>query len=148
MRYTRQKMILELIASNDIDKQETLVKMLQEEGYAVTQATVSRDIKDLQLVKIPTAQGKSKYAPGRGEMPVSERFLNIYREAVIKISTTGNLILIRTLSGCGPAVGEAVDCMSFPNIVGSVAGDNTVLLVVQEEGFVQDIVTTLDEMVK
>lgn len=148
MRYTRQKMILELIANNDIDKQETLVRMLQEEGYAVTQATVSRDIKDLQLVKIPTASGKSKYAAGRGEMPVSERFLNIYREAVIKISATGNLVLIKTLSGCGPAVGEAVDCMSFPNIVGSVAGDNTFLIVVQDEKYVQDIVTKLDEMVK
>lgn len=148
MRYTRQKMILELIAKNEIETQEMLVTMLRDAGYDVTQATVSRDIKELQLAKVPSSSGKSKYAAAQGELPVSERFLKIFKEAVRTISSSGNIILVKTLSGCGSAAGEAIDCMSFPHIIGSVAGDNTLLIVVDDPQNVQFLIKKLNEMLE
>ena len=148
MRYTRQKMILELIAENEVETQEMLVTMLRDAGYDVTQATVSRDIKELQLVKVPSSSGKSKYAAAQGELPVSERFLKIFKEAVKTINSSGNIILVKTLSGCGSAAGEAVDCMSFPHIVGSVAGDNTLLIVLDGPENAPFLIKKLNEMLE
>jgi transcriptional regulator of arginine metabolism len=147
MRYSRQNKILDIISNNDVETQEKLSKLLKEEGFDVTQATISRDIKELQLIKILSDNGKYKYAVStRHDSPISDRFIRIFRETVISFSSAQNLIVIKTLSGCGPAAGEAIDSVNLPHVIGSIAGDNTLLLVVDNEENVQDILSTFSNM--
>ena len=147
MRYSRQNKILELISSNEIETQDKLAAMLKEEGFEVTQATISRDIKELQLIKVLSASGKYKYAvSARQDAPISDRFVKIFRETITSFASAQNLIVIKTLSGCGPAAGEAVDCIVLPHVVGSVAGDNTLLLVVDKEENVEEILAIFNDM--
>ncbi|MDR2770718.1 MAG: arginine repressor [Clostridiales Family XIII bacterium] len=147
MRYSRQNKILELIGSHEIDTQEKLAKQLQKSGYKVTQATVSRDIKELQLVKTMTSSGKYKYTANAGQdRPANERFVKIFRETVQSVEHSGNIIVIKTLSGCANAAAEAVDSLRFANILGSIAGDNTILLVADENASVAAIAARFNEM--
>ena len=147
MRYSRQNKILELIANNEIETQEKLANLLKQEGFEVTQATISRDIKELQLIKVLSASGKYKYAvSAKQDAPISERFIKIFRETITSFASAQNLIVIKTLSGCGPAAGEAVDCIGLPHVVCSVAGDNTVLLIVDKEENVEEILAIFNDM--
>ena len=147
MRYPRQNKILELISNNEIETQEKLASMLKDEGFEVTQATISRDIKDLQLIKVLSASGKYKYAvSSRHDAPISDRFVKIFRETITSFASAQNLIVIKTLSGCGPAAGEAIDCIDLPHVVGSVAGDNTLLLVVDKDENVEEILSIFNNM--
>ena len=131
MRISRQNKILELIENNEIETQDKLVSMLKDFGYDVTQATVSRDIKELQLVKTLSSSGKYKYSASAAPTgPVSDRLSNIYRETVRSITSSGNIVLVKTLAGCANAAGETMDNVGVPHVIGSVAGDNTLLLVV------------------
>ena len=149
MRYSRQNKILELIKNNEIETQDKLAALLREEGFEVTQATISRDIKELQLIKVLSSGGKYKYAVSkRQDAPISDRFVKIFRETIISCKSSHNLILIKTLSGCGRAAGEAVDNIGLEHIVGTVAGDNTMLVVVDEEENVNDIMELFDKMLK
>ena len=147
MRYSRQNKILELIANNDIETQDRLVAMLKEEGFDVTHATISRDIKELQLVKTLSATGKYKYAVSTSkDTPISDRFVKIFRETITSFTSAQNLIVVKTLSGCGPAAGEAIDCIGLPHVVGSIAGDNTLLIIVDHEDNVEGILSIFNEM--
>ena len=147
MRYSRQNKILELIANHEIETKDKLAAMLKESGFEVTQATISRDIKELQLIKILSSSGKYKYAVGvSSEAPISDRFVKIFRETITSFAAAGNLIVIKTLSGCGPAAGEAIDCIGLPHVIGSVAGDNTLLMVVDKVENVDEILTTFNNM--
>ncbi len=147
MRYSRQKKILELIADYEIETQDQLVSLLRAEGFEVTQATVSRDIKELQLIKTLSASGKYKYTIStEKDTPVSDRFIKIFRETVTSFVPAQNLIVIKTLSGCASATGEAIDCIAVPHIVGSIAGDNTLLLVVDCEANVESVITQFNQM--
>lgn len=149
MRYSRQNKILELIKNNEIETQDKLASMLRAEGFEVTQATISRDIKELQLIKVLTGSGKYKYAVSkRSDAPISDRFVKIFRETIISCKSSHNLILIKTLSGCGGAAGEAVDNIGLTHIVGTVAGDNTMLVVVDDEENVPDIMDLFDRMLR
>ena len=147
MRYSRQNKILELIANNEIETQETLVSKLKEEGFDVTQATISRDIKDLQLIKVLSPSGRYKYAVStQQDSPISDRFVKIFRETITFFASAHNLIVVRTLSGCASAAGEAIDSIGLPHVVGSVAGDNTLLIVVDNEENVEEILATFNNM--
>ena len=147
MRYSRQNKIIELITNNEIDTQEKLVTMLRECGYEVTQATISRDIKELQLVKTLSSSGKYKYSVHKSQdLPVSDRFVKIFRETITSIDSSGNIIVVKTLSGCANAAGEAIDTSNFEHIIGSLAGDNTLLLIADDEKNVPEIVDGLNEM--
>ena len=149
MRYSRQNKILELIKNNEIETQDKLAAMLRDEGFEVTQATISRDIKELQLIKVLSGDGKYKYAVSkRADAPISDRFVKIFRETIISFKAAKNLILIKTLSGCGGAAGEAVDNISLDHVVGTVAGDNTMLVVVDDEKNVPQIIDIFDKMLK
>ncbi len=130
MRYSRQNMVLELIDKYEVETQEMLCQLLRDAGYDVTQATVSRDVKDLQLIKQLTPSGKYKYATGTKEGPITDRFRKIFKETIKSVDGAGNIIVVKTLSGCAPAAGEALDTLNLPHIVGSVAGDNTIMIVV------------------
>lgn len=147
MRYTRQNKILELIANNEIETQEQLLRMLQDSGYSATQATISRDIKELQLTKVPAKNGRYKYArTNNADRPISERFVKIFRETTLSYTPAQNLIVVKTLSGCGPAAAEGIDCLGIPNLVGTISGDNTILLVVNNEKNVAEVISIFDNM--
>ena len=149
MRYSRQNKVLELIRTREIETQEKLCQLLRESGFDVTQATVSRDIKELQLIKILSPSGRYKYAVSNGEPgPVSDRFVKIFKETIKSVDAAGNLVVIKTLSGCGPAAGEAIDSLGLPHIVGSVAGDNTILVVVDDAANVPVLLTEFDHLLK
>lgn len=147
MRYSRQNKIIELISNYEIDTQEKLVSMLRECGYEVTQATISRDIKELQLVKTLAASGKYKYAIHKSQdMPVSDRFVKIFRETITSVNASGNIIVVKTLSGCANAAGEAIDTSNFEHIIGSLAGDNTLFLIADSPNNVAEILEDFDKM--
>jgi len=131
MRYSRQNKILELIKNYEIETQEKLASMLKDCGYDVTQATISRDIRELQLVKILSSEGKYKYAVSTiPDLPVSNRFIQIFKGTVRAVVHSGNIVVVKTLAGCANAAGEAIDSLGFPHVIGSVAGDNTLLIVI------------------
>ena len=149
MRYSRQNKIIELISTYEIDTQETLAALLRENGFEVTQATISRDIKDLQLVKTLSGSGKYKYAVNQSkDMPVSDRFVKIFRETITSFAASGNLIVVKTLSGCAAAAGEAIDNSGLPHIIGSIAGDNTLLLVADSQDSIPEIMQEFQDMLQ
>lgn len=147
MRYSRQTKILELIGNYEIDTQEKLASMLKNDGFDVTQATVSRDIKELQLVKVLSPSGKYKYAVNNhNDLPASNRFSKIFCETITSFVASGNIVAVKTLSGCGPAAGEAIDKCNIPHIIASVAGDNTIFLLADAEANVPVIMEKFREM--
>ena len=149
MRVSRQNKILELIKTNDIETQDQLQDILRESGYNVTQATISRDIKELQLIKSQSKNGITRYIANPGDdKPVSERFIKIFRETTLSYQAAKNLIVVRTLSGCSSAAAEAIDCLELDHIVGSVAGDNTLLIVIDDEINVPGIIEEFDKIIK
>lgn len=149
MRYSRQNKILDIINTHEVETQDKLVSLLKKSGYKVTQATISRDIKELQLIKTLSPSGKYKYTVGSNlDQPVSDRFINIFRETIQTVVSSGNIVLVKTLSGCASAAGEAIDTLNFPNVIGSIAGDNTILLVVNDPSNVPALVNKFNELIK
>ena len=142
MRYRRQNKIIEIIKKYEVETQEMLAKLLEDSGFKVTQATISRDIKELQLIKSQTADGKYKYVVGDTieNKPINDRFIKIFRETVQSINSSGNIIVLKTLSGCGNAAGEAIDNLNLKNIIGSLAGDNTLFLVIDSSENVPSLI--------
>ncbi len=148
MRYSRQNKILEIINSNEVETQDRLQELLKEAGYNVTQATISRDIKELQLVKGLAKTGRYKYVSSNyQERPISERFIKIFRETTLSWAAAENLIVVKTLSGCGNAAAEAIDCLELEHIVGTISGDNTMLIVVDKTENVKGITDKFDNMI-
>ena len=132
MKIARHAKILELIENYEIETQDELAQKLCDEGFNVTQATVSRDIREMKLTKIATEKGKQKYAViSSHDSEVSERMTRVFREAVIKMDYAQNIIVIKTLSGMGMAVAVAMDNMQNNEILGTIAGDDTVFCVVR-----------------
>ncbi len=130
MKSERQTAILELIAGQKIETQEALADALAERGIRVTQATVSRDIRELRLVKVLTGDGAYRYAQASGgDRSVGERLARILRESMLSVEAAENLLVVKTISGSANVAAEALDSLGWPSILGSVAGDNTVLLV-------------------
>ncbi|MCL1895728.1 MAG: arginine repressor [Clostridiales bacterium] len=130
MRYTRQNKIVELISKHEIDTQEKLAELLKKSGFDVTQATVSRDIKELQLVKVQANSGQYKYSlPEPAARQTADRFVKIFKDTILTTAYSGNMIVVKTLTGCANAACEAIDSLEFPYILGTLAGDNTVFIV-------------------
>lgn len=149
MRYSRQNKILDIINTHEVETQERLVSLLRKSGYKVTQATISRDIKELQLIKTLSSTGKYKYTVGVSvDQPISDRYVKIFKETIQTVVSSGNIIVVKTLSGCANAACEAIDTLNFSNIIGSIAGDNTLFLVVNEPGNVPALVNQFNEMIK
>ena len=134
MKNARQKKILELIEEYDIDTQETLVEKLAEVGITVTQTTASRDIKELKLVKGMTGRGTYKYVvPAVRRENNTAVLSSALTESVVKIEAAKNIVVIKTFPGMANAVAVCVDTIEHPHIVGSVAGDDTILLVIKDD---------------
>lgn len=145
MKSKRQMRIIELVSQNVITSQEALCEALAKEGIKVTQATVSRDVKELNLVRVPAGDGRYKYAlmPGDPSTVYRDRFRRLFADCCISIGKSGNIILVKTLSGAASAVGEAVDGLNLDGILGTVAGDDALLVVVAEEANPEDVLETL-----
>ncbi len=134
MKRKRQEKLLSLISERDIETQEELCSALKEAGFAVTQATVSRDIRELRITKIPMENGGQRYsARNRERSGNDDRNQTILREAVVSVDTAGNLLVIKCVSGMAMAVAAAIDSMDFQEIVGSIAGDDTVMCALKSE---------------
>ena len=147
MKSARHNLILDIIETMDIETQEELAEELKRRGVRVTQATVSRDIRELQLVKGQGRDGKYRYTAGNyDDRPISERFIKIFRETTLSYSCAQNLIVVKTLPGCAGAAGEAIDTLSLEHMVGSVCGDNTMLIIVDDEKNVPSVTSAIDRI--
>lgn len=149
MKYSRHNKILELIDKYEIETQEELAQLLNDGGYNVTQATISRDIKELKLIKIQTTNGKYKYSTGnQSQTTVSDRFIKVFKDTILSVTSSNNIIIIKTLTGCANAACEALDALNLNNILGTIAGDNTIFIVVDEKVNVQNLVAHFNELIQ
>lgn len=140
MKYNRHAKILELIESYDIETQDELAEKLKELGMEVTQATISRDIKELRLVKVMTNEGKAKYAAMNSDTGVlSEKLLTILRGGYVSSDYANNILVVKTLPGMAPAVASAIDSLGWSEIVGTIAGDDTIMVVTRAERIAEEI---------
>ena len=134
MKVKRQSKILELIRENDIETQEMLADLLNKAGFNVTQATVSRDIRELKLTKATMQSGKQKYvATAKESSFVTERLNRVFRDGIVSIDYAQNIVVIKTLIGMAMAVAAALDSMENSEIMGTIAGDDTIFCVVKNE---------------
>ena len=131
-RAKRQSKILEIINNGAIETQDDLVKELSNNGFKVTQATISRDIKDLGLIKAATEGGASRYVTIKSvDYIISTKLINVFKEAVVSFATANNMVVVKTLSGCSTNVGMVVEQLNIPELVGCVSGYDTILMVTQ-----------------
>ncbi|MGI6200954.1 MAG: arginine repressor [Christensenellales bacterium] len=147
MKGDRHAMIRDIIRDMDIETQEQLAEQLRANGYHVTQATVSRDIKELRLVKVPTPEGIYKYAMvGRPDAGNPERLMRVFADSVISMRSAGNLVVIKTFTGSANAAAVAIDALNWPDIVGTIAGDDNILVVVTEAESVPGVIAQFEAM--
>ena len=148
MRYARQSKILEIIKNSEIDTQEKLADRLNAAGYKATQATVSRDIKELGLIKAAGKSGRNCYAePPRESNRDADRFAKILKETVLDIRSAENIIVVRTLSGCANAAAEVIDNLSPAAVIGTLAGDNTIFIAVDSKDNVDAVVSVFRDII-
>ena len=131
-KYTRQTKILELISKREVETQEELAEGLKVMGIDVTQATISRDIKELRLVKIMSKNGKYKYATiGQSQEGITDRLYKIFENSVVSIDNAMNVVVIKTIPGAAQICASAIDYMGVDEIVGTLAGDDTVFVAIR-----------------
>lgn len=134
MKNGRQKQILTIVSEHDVETQEELIVRLKASGFKATQATVSRDIKELRLIKMATENGHYKYVQSVGEDGKSSaKFDNVLRETVISVRNAGPIVVVRTHAGMAMAAAAAVDAMQINCILGTIAGDDTIFIAVSDE---------------
>ena len=146
MKTKRQTKMLELIKKHNIETQEELSDYLQKEGYQVTQATVSRDIRELKLTKVAMSNGRQKYAAlTEANEDLSEKYTRVFRDAFVSMDMAQNILVIKTVSGMAMAVAAAIDAMHLHEIVGCIAGDDTIMCAVRS---VDDTIAVLGRLRK
>ena len=150
MKNTRQKTILSLISEFEITTQEELIEKLRESGYNVTQATVSRDIRELKLVKVPTGHGEYKYLlPQQNEGAGNGRFFNnALAESIVSVDFACNNIVIKTYPGLAGAVATGIDALRVNEILGCVAGDDTIIMVLRNEHSARDLSEKIRHLIR
>lgn len=149
LRSARHAKILELIAQKEIETQEELCEELNQLNLVVTQATISRDIRDLHLFKVAGVEKKYRYAYiDSSENEISPKMRNLFRECVISVRSAQNLVVIKTLVGNGSNAGAVVDKLNHDIIVGSVAGDDTLLVVCEDNASAEAFVEKINEFIK
>ncbi len=149
MKKVRHLKIVELIEKYDIETQEELAARLKEAGFPVTQATVSRDIRELKLSKVPTAGGHQKYAVlSRDDSHMGDKYIRVLRDGFSSMDNAQNILVIKTVSGMAMAVAAAVDAMKFPEVVGCIAGDDTIMLAVRTVEDTRQLMTKIHRMIE
>lgn len=147
-RSVRQSKILELISTKEIETQDELVSLLRAAKFDITQATISRDIKELGLIKILSPSGKYKYAIVEdNKQAVSNKYISIFKEAVISIKTAQNLIVLRTIKSMASAVCSLVDKLNLSEVMGAVAGDDTVMIIFPSNLSALESAKSINEMI-
>ena len=132
MKTNRQSKIIEIIQKNEVETQDELSALLEKDGFRVTQATVSRDIRELKLTKIPTAGGRQKYAViTDAPENLSKKYERVLREGFLSMDMAQNILVIKTVSGMASAVCAAIDAMKMREIVGAIAGDDTIMCAIR-----------------
>lgn len=147
MKIERQSKIIELISHNAIETQEELARMLVASGFEVTQATISRDIRDLKLTKATDSDGKHKYIvmPTK-QNNLNDKYIRIFRNGYSGLDRAQNIIVIKTLTGMAMAVAAAMDAMDFDDIVGTIAGDDTIFCAVRSEADAVHLMERLNKL--
>ncbi len=149
LRAERHEKILELIARKEIETQEELCEELNRENYVVTQATISRDIRDLHLFKVAGIEKKYRYAYiGENEGEVSEKMRNLFKNCVVSVAVAQNLVVVKTMTGNGANAGAVVDKLNLESVVGSVAGDDTLLVVCKDNNSADEVQRRLSEFLR
>ncbi len=132
MKKIRHGKIIEIIDKHDVETQEELAAYLRQAGYDVTQATVSRDIRELKLSKVPTGEGKQKYIViKQDDSHLGDKYIRVLRDGFVSMDMAQNILVIKTVAGMAMAVAAAVDAMKFKEIVGCIAGDDTIMMAVR-----------------
>lgn len=146
MKVNRHAKIVELISKYQIETQEELAERLNAAGFRVTQATVSRDIRDLKLTKVPAENGRQKYAVLQSEQSgLGEKYIRIFKDGFVSMDMAQNILVIKTVSGMAMAVAAALDAMKWSEIVGCIAGDDTIMCAVRS---VDDTILVMEKMKK
>ena len=149
MKTKRQTKMLELIKKHNIETQEELSDYLQKEGYQVTQATVSRDIRELKLTKVAMSNGRQKYAAlTEANEDLSEKYTRVFRDAFVSMDMAQNILVIKTVSGMAMAVAAAIDAMHLHEIVGCIAGDDTIMCAVRSVDDTIEVMSRLRKLVE
>lgn len=132
MKVKRHAKIIEIITNDQIETQEELAERLNAEGFQVTQATVSRDIRDLKLTKIPAENGRQRYAfLQNSQSNLSEKYIRILQDGFLSMDMAQNILVVKTVGGMAMAVAAALDALHFPEVVGCIAGDDTIMCAVR-----------------
>lgn len=146
MKSKRHAKILEIIRKCDVETQEELSELLEEEGFQVTQATVSRDIRELKLTKVSMNNGRQKYAAlSEPAEDLSEKYIRVLKDGFASMDMAQNILVVRTVSGMAMAVAAALDAMNFHEIVGTIAGDDTIMCAVRS---VEENIQLMDRLRK
>lgn len=150
MKNERQLKILEIIKAESIETQEQLQQCLLDMGIICTQATISRDIKQLHLIKEPIGQGKYRYAVSiqRKRLNIADKLRTIFRESIVSVDYAKNIVVIKTMSGLASAAATALDSMRISSVVGSIAGSDTVLVIARDTESASDLSSEIAEMMK
>ncbi len=149
MKRKRHEVVVELINKYDIETQEELASYLRREGFDVTQATVSRDIRELHLSKIASGNGRQKYIIlQNGDTKLGDKYIRVLRDGFVSMNMAQNILVVKTVQGMAMAVAAALDAMRFPEIVGCIAGDDTIFAAVKTVEETKMVMDKLDEIIK
>ena len=149
MKYNRHAKILEMIDQHVVETQDELADLLHQVGVEVTQATISRDIKELRLVKVPTGDGQYRYSSvNQDAAAMSDRLLIILREAFVSCDYANNILVVKTLPGMAQAVASSVDALGWNGVLGTIAGDDCLMIVCRAERFAEELMERFTRMVR
>jgi len=151
MKVSRQAKILELIAENEIETQEEIARLLNESGYNVTQATVSRDLRELKLTKVTVERGRQKYIELQQtgtENKMIDKYVRILQNGFVSVDNAMNIIVIRTVAGMAMAVAAALDALHIDGIVGCIAGDDTIMCAVRTLKDTENVIKKLRKIIE
>ena len=149
MKKERLGKIIEIIGSKDVETQEELAMLLRKAGYDVTQATVSRDIRELRLSKVSAGDGKQKYvAYAQDDTQLGDKYIRVLREGFVSMDMAMNILVIKTVAGMAMAVAAAVDNMKFSEVVGTIAGDDTIMMAIRTVEETKELMDKLKGMLE
>lgn len=148
MKNKRQKCLLDIINNNVIQTQEELVEGLKNAGFDCTQGTISRDIRELKLVKVLDDSGVYKYALPKAGGSYTDRLKELFAQSVLSVVSAGNLVVVKTIPAGAVGAASAIDMFDFPEVVGSIAGDDTIFVAVSDENKAQSLAKKLGELAR
>ncbi len=148
MKVGRQNKIIELIARHNVETQEELAELLNQAGYQVTQATISRDIRELKLTKVQAENGRQKYVALKKDADLGEKYVRVLKEGFVSMDLAQNLVVVKTVSGMAMAVAAAIDAMHLHGVVGCIAGDDTIMCAVRTDQEAEKVMESLQRLIR